>query len=301
MALMPRVVIVTRPSDFERLVAAHGTAQAAEFFLKARGQDLRPVMESHWRALAAVKGIAHAVPLSWRRSRVDRGDLERFLFEPEDTVVVIGQDGLVANVAKYLDGQRVLGVNPEPDRFDGVLVRWPLREAERMLEAVAQGEIPPTQRTMVQVDVDGGPSKGGQRLLALNELFIGHQTHQSARYRVRYGGAEEEQSSSGLIVTTGTGATGWARSICGQRACPPPLPTPTDPWLSFMVREPFPSVATGTEISAGVVDAARPLEIDSRFNEGGRIFGDGIEADHLEFGWGQRASIQVADQRLALV
>ena len=41
-----------------------------------------------------------------------RGDLDRFLFEPDDLVVIVGQDGLVANVSKYLDGQPVVGINP---------------------------------------------------------------------------------------------------------------------------------------------------------------------------------------------
>ncbi|MFN3196920.1 MAG: hypothetical protein ACE366_00695 [Bradymonadia bacterium] len=301
MAIMPRVVLVTRPSDYERLVAQHGTAQAAEFFLKSRGQSLKAVMEAYWSQLGAVKRILNAIPLSWRRSKVDRADLDRFLFEPDDTVVVVGQDGLVANVAKYLEGQSVIGVNPSPDRFDGVLVAHGPREAEKMLEPVVRGELLPTERTMVQVDLDGGPEKGGQRLVALNELFIGHRSHQSSRYEITWGAHSEAHSSSGLIVATGTGATGWARSICGQRSCPPLLPEPSDPWLAFMVREPFPSVATGTSITGGRVDGVMPLSIRSNFNEGGRIFGDGIEEDHLDFGWGQVAEIGVAKQRLALV
>jgi hypothetical protein len=48
-------------------------------------------------------------------------DLDRFLLDPEDIVVAVGQDGLVANVAKYVQDQPVIGVNPEPDRNPGVL------------------------------------------------------------------------------------------------------------------------------------------------------------------------------------
>jgi NAD kinase len=63
----------------------------------------------------------------------------------------------------------------------------------------------------------------GQQLLALNEIFVGHRTHQSARYRIRPADEQEERhSSSGVIVSTGTGATGWARSI--QRSAQTGLP-----------------------------------------------------------------------------
>jgi SPFH domain / Band 7 family len=53
----------------------------------------------------------------------------------------------------------------------------------------------------------------GQTLLAVNDLFIGQKTHTSARYRIRYDDHEEDQSSSGIIVSTGAGSTGWYRSI----------------------------------------------------------------------------------------
>ena len=62
--------------------------------------------------------------------------------------------------------------------------------------------------TMAQAELNDG-----QRLLAVNDLFIGARTHVSARYRLRYQGREEDQSSSGLIVSTGAGSTGWYRSL----------------------------------------------------------------------------------------
>ena len=53
----------------------------------------------------------------------------------------------------------------------------------------------------------------GQRMLALNEIFVGHASHQSARYRLSMAdGQQERQSSSGLIVAVPTGhSTGAVR------------------------------------------------------------------------------------------
>ena len=56
---------------------------------------------------------------------------------------------------------------------------------------------------LLDLDRVAAEADDGQRLLALNEVFVGHTSHQSARYRVTFGDAEERQSSSGVIVATG--------------------------------------------------------------------------------------------------
>ena len=108
----------------------------------------------------------------------------------------------------------------------------------------------------------------GQTLLALNEIFVGHRTHQSARYRIAFGGRAERHSSSGLIVATGTGATGWAKSIAHDRRAAPALPEPLVRELAFLVREAWASVTTGDTLTDGRVargrDAARHVGDERR-------------------------------------
>ena len=295
-ARVPRVVLVTRPTDYEQLLARHGTREQARFFLSTRGQRLEEAEERHLRFVAAQQRVSQAVPVRWRRSRVDRADLSRFVFEPDDLVLALGQDGLVANVAKYLTGQLVIGVNADPARNEGVLVPHPPAAAADLLHIAAGGRAKVTERSMVEAALDDG-----QRLLALNEVFLGHTTHQSARYRIRWRKQEERHSSSGLIASTGTGATGWARSIHRPRAYPFPLPAPADRRLAFFVREPWPSVATGSSIEHGLLEEKESLEIVSEMNDGGALFGDGIEDDRVAFTWGMRATIRVAHERLRVV
>jgi hypothetical protein len=141
----------------------------------------------------------------------------------------------------------------------------------------------------------------GQRLLALNEVFVGHRTHQSARYRIRQGDREERQSSSGVIVSTGTGATGWARSIHRAYRTDVKLPGATEGSLSFFVREAFPSVASSTTLVDGVLSDKEELLVISEMNDGGTLFGDGIEDDRLDFRWGMRTRVRVAREKLRLV
>jgi NAD kinase len=295
-ATAPRVVVVTRASEYDALLARHGTEPQVRFFLEQRGQSLDAVRKHHERWLGALEAVSQAIPSDWRRARVDRPELSRFLFEPADLVVATGQDGLVANLAKYLRGQLVLGINPDVEHFDGVLVPHPPRRAKQLLAAMAAGRAEVEERTMVTARLDDGES-----LLALNEIFVGHRSHQSARYRLRLGTREERQSSSGLIVATGTGATGWARSINGERAHPLQLPKPGDRALALFVREPFPSISTGISLDGGLVNRAGQLEVVSEMDDGGVVFGDGIEDDRLDFAWGMKLNIGISEQRLRLV
>jgi hypothetical protein len=290
--MIPRAVLVERPTEYSELLARHGTREQARFFLHARDRTLEEVEGRH-RALAAARAtVLAAIPADWRRAAVLRPELDRFLFEPDDVIVVLGQDGLVANVAKYLAGQPVIGLNLEP----GVLVPHLPAAAADLLADVAAGRAALQHRTMAAARLDDG-----QVLVALNEVFIGHASHQSARYTLGLGERTERQSSSGLIVSTGTGATGWAASIHRERHSGLALPAPEDDRLAFFVREPWPSAWTGTSLDEGELGAGAALSVQSEMNDGGVVFGDGIEGDRLELDWGRRVEVGVAASKLQLV
>ncbi|WNV90506.1 NAD(+)/NADH kinase [Umezawaea sp. Da 62-37] len=288
MSLPPRIVVVHRRTELADLLARHGTRGQVDFFLSTRGRTLDEVTRRDAADQAALATVSAAIPLDWRRGGVERDDLARFLFAPEDVVVVVGQDGLVANVAKYLDGQPVIGVNPAPG---GVLARHAPAAAGRLLRAVVDGTAVAEERTMVEAVSDDG-----QRLPALNEVYIGHPGHQTARYRIA---GLERQASSGVLVGTGTGATGWCGSVWRERGSSVVLPSPTERRLAWFVREAWPSPGTGVECTEGSLTDS-PLVIDVE-SDGLVVFGDGIEQDSVRLGWGQRVEIGRARTTLRLV
>lgn len=146
-------------------------------------------------------------------------------------------------------------------------------------------------------------SKDGQSLLAVNDLFIGPKSHTSAQYILQWNGAEEVQSSSGIIVSTGLGSTGWFQSIlAGAMAITGEASHPllqgfswSDRKLQFSVREPFPSRTTGVALTFGTIEPDSPLQLGSLMPENGVIFSDGIEDDYLQFNAGCIAHIGIAD------
>jgi len=297
-ASKPRIVFVTRKSPLEWLLERHGTLGQARFYLQSRGESLSYFEEVHQRLDAGVRRVQAALPSDQRRTRVDRDQLDRFLVHPDDVVIAVGQDGLVANVAKYLRGQIVVGVNPDPGHYDGVLCAHGPDAMPAILKWLDRRDDTFRLQRRVMVIAE---REQGQSVRALNEVFIGHRTHQSARYRLRVGQKEERHSSSGVICSTGTGGTGWARSIALQRRLETPIPEPEEPRLVWFVREPFPSVATRTSLDSGVLELSEELVLVSEMGESGVVFADGIETDSLEFNSGQRVSVRLDPDPLLLV
>ena len=296
----PRIVLVSRVSALEELTRRHGTRMQAAFHAKARGLSLDQLERDHAALETSIETLSNAIPARWRRARIQRGELSRFVFEPNDRVVCVGPDGLVANTAKYLDGQEVIATNP---LGKGPLTAHSTSGAARAL--LSTQSLPTEARKLVEARVYGRPV-----LKALNELYLGHRTHQSARYTLRVATAQARHISSGIIVSTGTGATGWAGSIARSSGMAGILPQPTARALVFLVREPWaPSVEpsqsidgpTYLQLGHGQIAAGETLSVTSEMNDGGVLFGDGIEEDCIEFGWGTCVTIHVAKQALRLV
>ncbi len=227
------------------------------------------------------------------------------MFLRAEVVVVLGQDGLVANTAKYAFDRPIIGVNPDPQRIDGILLPFsPLNVVQTVRRALAG-----TQRT-VDVTMAEVRLNDGQKMLAFNDFFVGRSGHASARYTLRAGTDAEPQSSSGILVCTGAGSTGWMSSVfnmaCGiasalgsQLASPRPLGW-EDRKLAWAVREPFVSKHSTAKLIVGSLQESDELVVESLMPERGVIFSDGIEDDYLEFNSGSIARLSVATQRAKL-
>lgn len=294
----PRLVVITRKTPLQLLLERFSTLGQAEFYLRSRAESILPLIEQDERAQAGLRRVEQAMPSDWQKVRLDRAELSRFLFAPDDVAVIVGQDGLVPNVAKYLSGQLAIGINPDPGENEGVLCPHSPAAAPAIIQWLTQrsSQFRIEPRTMVRAE-----REDGQVLCALNEVFIGHRSHQSARYQLRLADQVERQSSSGVIVASGTGASGWMRSIVRQRQLEIPPLTATDARLAWFVREPWPSKVTFDELNFGLLEANQNIVLRSEMGEGGQVFADGIEADALEFLNGQTLSVRRADNAFNLV
>lgn len=303
-----KAVLVTRKTRLDELIGRFHTAAQAKFYVEHLGADFSDYEREHHTYQAAQRTVVETLQPACRLQPLERGFLSSFLFGPEDVVIALGQDGLVANTLKYLDGQPLVGINPDPGRYDGVLLPFEPRDLAAVLDEILHDRRPTQTVTMAQARLSDG-----QVLYAVNDLFVGPKTHTSARYELSLGTQHEFQSSSGIVVSTGLGSTAWLKSIvtgsaliaASFGASAPQVSYPTQPWdtpwLQFAVREPFPSVATGATLVCGHADRRTPLIVRSLMPENGVIFSDGIESDFLEFNSGVTATITVAERTGTLV
>jgi NAD kinase len=203
-----RIIIVTRATRLDNLLASQNTVSQARFYVKQMGSDFAEYEEEHRQYGDSLSLVRRALEELGNIQVLDRKFLPNFIFAPGDIVVAVGQDGLVANTLKYLNGQPLIGINPDPSRWDGLLLPFETPAAAKIVEETIRGK-----RRFEEVTMARAKLQNGQELLAVNDFFIGQKSHTSARYVIKFDGLKENQSSSGIIVSTGLGSTGWMKSI----------------------------------------------------------------------------------------
>lgn len=309
-----RVVLITRRTRLAELVIKHNTFAQAKFYVEHLEADFSDYIEEDARYNQALNEVLGVLQRWGRYQHIERTLLPNFVFAEDDIIVTLGQDGLVANTLKYLQGQPVIGLNPDVARWDGVLLPFETAQLAKLLPQVAK-----EKRSLSTVTLAQATLSDGQTLLGVNDLFIGTRTHSSARYQLHYDRRIEPQSSSGVIVSTGLGSTAWMKSIVtgataisqafGFSVSATAEQTMQDyqplAWharsLLFAVREPFVSPYSTANCVFGQIDDTQSLVLASQMSAGGVIFSDGMESDFLRFDAGVTATIGIADVQGMLV
>jgi len=316
---IPKVVLVCRKTRYKELLMKYQTVSNAKFYLESLGADFSDYVTEDKVYEKSLHVITHELQQWGRYQIIDRQHLPNYVFAEDDIVIVLGQDGTVANTLKYLTVQPLIGVNPDANRWDGLLLPFNPQDVAALLPEVAR-----KKRNLSEITMAEATLTDGQSMVAVNDFFIGTRTHTSSFYDIEYQGVQEKHSSSGLIVSTGLGSTAWLSSVvAGSMAIASSVansgnhsedmaPSASDasklarmPWdtnqLMFAVREPFVTKTTSANIVFGKIPRDSPLTIRSNMPDKGVIFSDGIESDFIRFDAGLEATVKVSEQRGHLV
>ncbi len=298
-------IIVKNKTRLEALIERFNTKSQAKFYIERLGGDFRDYEMEDEIFHDSLNSLQSQLSKVIKHKIVDRAYLPSYIFSDKNLIVVIGQDGLVANTAKYSQARPIVAVNPDKQRYDGILLPFDTTNFIDGVENVLSNNYQSRKVNFAEARLNDG-----QRLLAFNDLFIGASSHISARYKLSFNESTEEQSSSGIIVSTQAGSTGWLSSVFNmaygvtglfERNIKPKQPKLRDDQLLFAVREPFKSIRTQAEIAVGMIKNTNNLRIESLMPTGGIIFSDGIESDFLQFNSGTIATIGIANETANLV
>jgi hypothetical protein len=287
------------------LIERFNTKAQAKFYIERSGGNFEDYELEHETFQHSLLSLQTQLSKTIKHKTVERKYLPSFIFSGNQLVVVIGQDGLVANTAKYANACPIVAVNPDKKRYDGILLPFDTADFISGVENVMTNRFQSRTIRFAEAKLNDG-----QRLLAFNDLFIGASSHISARYKIAFKDKMEEHSSSGLIVSTQAGSTGWLSSIFNmaygvtsmfEKNLKLKRPKLKDNELLFAVREPFQSIRTQIGITAGVIKNQDCLTVESFMPTRGVIFSDGIESDFLNFNSGSIATIGIAKEIAQLV
>lgn len=302
-----RAIIIRDKTRLEQLIERFNSKAQAKFYIERSEGDFEYYEIENDTFYKSLNKIQGTLSKRLKYKVIDRSFLPTYIFTEQDLVIVIGQDGLVANTAKYVNGLPIVGINPDSERYDGILLKHTPEELDSIIKGILKGDFTTKLVIMAKATLNDG-----QTLLAFNDFYIGADSHVSSKYDIEFKGKRERQSSSGIIVSTGAGSTGWLSSIfnmknniLGQDIVSNKEKQAKLDWdaqkLVFVVREPFLSKVTQTDIGFGIITKRHKLKIESNMPTKGVIFSDGIESDFLNFNSGSNVEIGIADETANLV
>ncbi|ADR22661.1 sugar kinase [Marivirga tractuosa] len=302
-----RAIIIKGKTRLEKLLDRYNSKSQAQFYINHNGGDFSEYESEHEQFYNGFNYAKKIINRQLKSTVLERNFLPSFLFEKNDLIVVVGQDGLVANTAKYVSTNPIFAINPDLERNMGALLPFDLNSLSEGYKRILRGQNECKHITLAKAKMNDG-----QELLAFNDFYIGKSNHSSSRYKIIYQGRHENQSSSGIIISTGAGSTAWLSSVLNEfRGLEKFLgykSTGTfqsmewdDDKLCYIVREPYKSPNFSTDMVAGYVNKDEKLIIESLMPDDGVIFSDGIMEDYLVFNSGRTVTITKAHDKAKLI
>jgi len=151
-----KLIVVTRKTRLQALVERFNTRSQARFYIEHAGGDFADYEREDEAYQRSLDVIRRSLDFELPQQLVDRSLVPTFRFQKEDLVVTLGQDGLVANTAKYVGSQPIVAINPEPLRFDGVLAPFAPDQARVVVADVMEANARIREITLAEVILNDG-------------------------------------------------------------------------------------------------------------------------------------------------
>ncbi|MDZ4834057.1 MAG: NAD(+)/NADH kinase [Candidatus Melainabacteria bacterium] len=212
---------------------------------------------------------------------------EHFDVGDEELIVTVGGDGTFLDASHSVRGKvPMLGVNSAPNSSFGHFCLTDRSGFADVLDSILSGVRKPFPLLRLQLSIDCEAVD----VPVLNEILVSHSCPAgTARYKLEVGGATAEHKSSGLIVSTPSGSTGFMRSAGG------PIADITDQTFAWWVDKPFRTPSERFPLRGGEVSDNRMVVTSGMFE--GQIYIDGAHIS-CAFPRGSKLTVSVYDSPL---
>jgi NAD kinase len=244
--------------------------EAMPALYKAQGLDVAAIVESHYRQIATFERITALLkqhhnltpPIVDSWSFIGGDPVAISLLKQAELVIASVGDELATSVARVLENSRLIPINADPLTSEGALL-WPSVDVfEKHIGEVLTG-LPHSYWPRIRVQFNGqliGDAIGDVFVGAKERLHVSHYSIQST------GDKLERQNSSGVVVTTGAGSTGWYRSAYWDTLRSEAfLPTTN---ISFVVSEPYRGKLSSYSLIEGELQNGESLLLRSLMPDG---------------------------------
>lgn len=178
----------------------------------------------------------------------------------KDLVISIGGDGTFLSASHYIENTPILGVNSDTNRSEGALTTIDLSQLNDKIKKILNNKIKIKEYTREKIILHQ-KNKKVETENALNETFFGNiNPHYTTNYEIDYKNKSENQRSSGVVISTGTGSTAWYHSMGG-------FPFSREKkQLKFRIRELYQRKLHKSKIKKGKIKNNEKLTIISKMN-----------------------------------
>lgn len=211
-----------------------------------------------------------------------------------DAVVSLGGDNSFTYTTHFVGDTPVASVNSDPGQSLGALCRWSAGDLREFSHCLRHNRYAVEEWPRLEASVDGAPFRP-----ATSEYFLGERDRKEMSRLVLVHGDREyaPQKSSGLIVATGAGSTGWYASARRYLARGDGRFAPTERRAAFVVAEPPGLDAQG--LYAGELRQGQQLIVHSLNDAEGVISADSWVRG--AFRRGQKAVIRLGERPLRVI
>src|SRR4029078_13586126 len=111
-------IIVKNKTRLEVLIERFNTKAQAKFYIERSGGNFEDYEVEDRIFHESLSLIQRQLSKVIKNKIIERAYVPSFIFSKDQGVIVVGQDGLVANTAKYVNEIPIVAVNPDTARYD---------------------------------------------------------------------------------------------------------------------------------------------------------------------------------------